>query len=74
MALKPKSQIRKVYGITDKEKNRILNFLQGAVYYWCKNRKGEWFSLRDLMGGENYYWEGTPLVVLYEKCRKSWFV
>ena len=23
--------------------------------------------MRDLMGGENYYWQRTPLYVLYEK-------
>ena len=23
--------------------------------------------MRDLMGGDNYYWEGTPLIVLYRK-------
>jgi hypothetical protein len=27
----------------------------------------EWFSLRDLMGGENYFWNDTPLIVLYNK-------
>ncbi|MGD0037570.1 MAG: hypothetical protein ABSC53_09790 [Bacteroidota bacterium] len=71
MALTPPSQLREVYGITENEKDRIRNFLQGAVYCWCKNRKDEWFSLRDLMGGKNYYWEGTPLVVLYEKQERA---
>ena len=41
--------------------------MQGAVYSWCKNRKGEWFSLRDLMGGDNFYWNGTPLLDMYLK-------
>ena len=41
--------------------------MKGAVYSWCKNRKGEWFSLRDLMGGDNFYWNGTPLLDLYLK-------
>ena len=67
MALITPSQIRNVTGITDEQKRRISDFLQGAVYTWCKNRKDEWFSLRDLMGGDNYYWEGTPLIPLYEK-------
>ena len=49
----------------DKTKN--FRFSQGAVYSWCKNRKGEWFSLRDLMGGGNFYWNGTPLLDLYLK-------
>lgn len=67
MALVNQSEIRDVHGITDEEKSRIRDFLQGAVYCWCKNRPDEWFSLRDLMGGENYYWQGTPLITLYEK-------
>jgi hypothetical protein len=52
MSLTEESQLRSVSGISDEEKQRILDFLQGAVYCWCKNRKDEWFSLRDLMGGE----------------------
>ena len=60
-------EIREVTGISEDEKKDIFNFLQGAVYCWCKNRKDEWFSMRDLMGGDNYYWEGTPLIVLYDK-------
>lgn len=67
MSLTPESEIRDVYDITEEEKQRIIDFLQGAVYCWCKNRPDEWFSMRDLMGGENYYWEGTPLLVLYTK-------
>lgn len=56
-----------VHGITDNEKQRIMDFLQGAVYCWCKNRPDEWFAVRKLMGGENFYWQGTPLMPLYEK-------
>lgn len=67
MALINKSELRNVTGIRQDQKQRIVDFLQGAVYCWCKNRKDEWFSMRDLMGGENYYWEGTPLMALYEK-------
>lgn len=75
MSLIEKSEIRDVYGISSEQKKCIINFLQGAVYCWCKNRKGEWFSMRDLMGGDNYFWEGTPLLVLYTKHEdkgKSW--
>ena len=61
------NDLRAVNGITAIEQQRILDFLQGAVYCWCKNRKDEWFSLRDLMGGENYFWQGTPMLVLYAK-------
>lgn len=67
MSFKTNETIRDVYGISDEQKKAIMNFLQGAIYCWCKNRSDEWFSIRDLMGGDNYYWEGTPLLVLYEK-------
>ncbi len=59
--------IREVHGIRANEKQSIIDFLQGAVYSWCKNKPDKWFSLRDFMGGENYYWEGIPLIALYNK-------
>ncbi len=62
-----KTEVRNVTGITEKQEDAIRNFLQGAVYCWCKNRPGEWFAMRDLMGGDNYYWNGTPLIELYNK-------
>ncbi len=36
-----KSEIREVRGISNEQRQRILDFLQGAVYSWCKNRKDE---------------------------------
>jgi len=78
MALIEKSEIRNVTGIDKKEIESIYHFLQGAVYCWCKNCPNKWFAMRDLMGGDNYYWEGTPLLVLYHKHKdklgKSWEV
>ena len=41
-------------------------FLQEAVYCWCKNRKDEWLAVRDLLGGDNHYWQGIPLIPLYD--------
>ena len=67
MTLLQPSEIRDVHGITNEQKDLIKAYLQGAVYSWVKNRKGEQFAARDLEGGENYEWEGTPLIVLYEK-------
>ena len=67
MALNPPSEIRDVRGITPDQKAHIYDFLQGAVYCWCMNRRDEWFSMRNLMGGENTDWGGTPLIVLYQK-------
>ena len=67
MITKGNSELRAVSGLSSDEERDIINFLQGAVYCWCKNRKDEWFSLRDLMGGENYYWNDTPMIKLWEK-------
>ena len=65
--LKDSSQLRNVNGISEEQSERIRDFLQGSIYCWCKNNKDDWFSLIDLMGGDNYYWQGTPLIALYEK-------
>ena len=67
MAIIGNSRLRRVTGITPRDRDRILDFLQGAIYCWCKNRPAEWFSLRDLMGGENFHWNGTPLIALWTK-------
>ena len=67
MTLIPPSKVRDVHGITDHQKDLIKAYLQGAVYSWVKNRSGEQFAARDLVGGENFEWQGTPLIVLYEK-------
>ena len=67
MALIPESEIRDVLGVTEEQKSLIKAFLQGAVYSWVKNRMGEQFAARDLVGGENFEWEGTPLYPLYQK-------
>ena len=67
MALKTQSKMRKDFGIGDNELKSAKDFLQGAVYSWIKNRKGEVFALRDLMGGEHFDWDGTPLYCLYQK-------
>lgn len=69
--LKPPSELREVTGISGPEKAAIKTFMQGAVYCWIKNRRGEQFAVRDLMGGENFDWDGTPLYVLFEKHSKQ---
>lgn len=47
----------------------IKAYLQGAVYCWCKNHRvgegSEHFSARTFLGEVNFYWEGTPLYILY---------
>jgi hypothetical protein len=67
MTLISQSAIREVSGIEENDKERIRNFLQGAVYCWCNIQGNNWFSLRDLMGGDNSNWDGTPLFALYQK-------
>lgn len=67
MSLSEDPRLRSISGISIEERQRIEDFLQGAIYCWCKNRKDEWFSLRDLMGGDNHVWNGTPLQPLYNK-------
>ena len=60
------SSYRNVHGFTPNEIRRMLDYLQGAVQVWCRDRHGEGFAARDLLGGANYHWEGTPLMPLYE--------
>lgn len=67
MALVPPSEPRDVHGIDNSQKAFIKTFMQGAIYCWVKNRKDEPFAVRDLMGGENFEWQGTPLYALYQK-------
>jgi hypothetical protein len=67
MISKSNNTLRNVFGLSDAEEKSIKDFLQGSVYCWCKNKKGTWFSLLDLMGGDNRDWSGTPLETLYKK-------
>ena len=60
---------RAVHGINEEQRESIIHFLQGSVYCWCKNRKGEPFAARDLLGGDNYYWQDTPMMALFEYYR-----
>ncbi len=64
--LNPPSAQIPITSITPAEITAIENFMQGAIYCWAKNRPNEPFAVRNLVGGENYYWNGTPLIVLYE--------
>ena len=63
----PESEIRNVRGIKDEEIRLIKAYLQGAVYAWVRDRPGAVFAARDLVGGANFEWAGTPLYVLYKK-------
>lgn len=70
MPIQPASRIRDVTGISEDEKDLIRTFLQGAVYAWVRDNQGRPFAVRDLMGGANFEWEGTPLYVLFLKHRR----
>ena len=56
--------------LDEPEQQRICDFLQGLVYCWCNNNKGK-FAARDLVGGKNNDWDGTPLQCLYDKHVKN---
>lgn len=57
--------IRKVHGFSERQLENMRCYLLGAAHVWTRDRKGEWFAARDLLGGANYYWVGTPLMDLY---------
>jgi hypothetical protein len=71
MIVKGDDTVRDVGGISKEQEKSIMDFLQGAVYCWCKNNKGEYFSLLELMGGDNRDWSGTPLEILCNKHTKN---
>lgn len=63
-----KTKLRYKFGISDEQLKLAKPYIQGLVYAWVKNRKGEVFTLRDLVGGENFDWNGeNPLVLPLRK-------
>lgn len=58
---------RKIVAKIDEGQLMLINaFVQGAVYCHCNiSDRGTRFAARDLFGGDNYYWKGTPLHALY---------
>ena len=63
--------------ISEKEQDLIKAYIQGAIYCFCKNCPNDNgvgskpFHARDLFGGENYFWEETPLFVLFDWHRNN---
>jgi len=55
-----------VHGLEENDLKLMRAYLLGAVQVWCRDRKGEWFAARDLLGGPNFYWQGTPLIELFK--------
>jgi hypothetical protein len=61
-------KIQDVAWLSETEEQRMMDFLQGAVYCWCGNHRNEWFSAREFMGGPNREaWDKTPLGRLYDR-------
>lgn len=60
------SNFKEVWGFEESQKQRMRDYLLGAVQVWCRDRHEEWFAARDLLGGANNHWQGTPLMPLYE--------
>ena len=56
-----------IRGVSEPEIQRMLDFLFGAVRARCADCEGLQFAARDLLGGANYFWQGTPMEVLYDK-------
>jgi len=67
MTLSPESELREPSGLENMDRELIKAFMQGAIYCWVKNRPGEPFAVRDLVGGLNTNWSQTPLQVLYNR-------
>lgn len=55
-----------IKNLSSENRQRIEDFLLGAVYSWNMCKHDTPFSLRALMGGKNFDWEGTPLYILYK--------
>lgn len=48
------------------EKEMIKCYIFGAIDSFCKNCKGQDFSVRILFGEENKDWHGTPMQKIYD--------
>ncbi len=63
--------IRKVNGLSPGQERRVRDFLHGAVCCWCKTKKSQWFSFRDLIGKDKKYWQETGLKELYKNNQRK---
>ncbi|SMN01136.1 hypothetical protein SPONN_2230 [uncultured Candidatus Thioglobus sp.] len=71
--IKSCNKVPHIDDISDEQKAEICAFIQGAIYYWCQinfdenSNESLNFTGRDLIGGKNRHWKGTPLLCLYKK-------
>lgn len=56
-----------VRGISPEQYERMFEFLKGAVRTRCADYRDKQFAARDMLGGVNFDWRGTPLQALYDK-------
>lgn len=68
--IKGNNRIYNVLGI-EKDRKTIETFLKDCIYDWCKHYGEKEFAARDLVGGDNWDWNGTPLQALYDKYKKA---
>lgn len=52
--------------LSTEEAELAKHYLQGAVHSFCVSNPGKAFALRDLVGGENGNWNGTPLQAIFD--------
>lgn len=69
--LQTPSKIRINFRVQPEELALIKSYLQGAVYSWIKDHPDDFFAARDLVGGLNKEWHGTPLDCLYWKHKNT---
>lgn len=71
MSLLNNAKLRNVSGILPTQKTAIKSFMRRAIYAWIRNRPGQVFAVRDLVGGPNWDWSGTPLYDLFDRHHKA---
>lgn len=72
MLIGDNTKIVEVNGINENDMQRIEDFLQGAVYCWCRNHYNDddWVSAENLI--EGFEWENScPLGILVTRLKKS---
>lgn len=57
---------RPINSLPEDDQTKARAYIQGAVYCWCKNQSDNIFAVRDLFGGDNTDWGGTPLQPIYD--------
>lgn len=60
----------KIYSISadlpQQEIEMAKAYIRDAINTFCQNNLRQSFAVRDLFGGENGDWQGTPLQAIYE--------